>query len=44
MYSHGDHLGHVTLTIYACFHSLFLTMLHIKFDFDWPSGVTVEGV
>ena len=37
-YSHGGHLGHVTMTINANFHSLFLSMLHIKFGFDWPSG------
>ena len=30
--SHGGHLGYVTMTIYANFHSLFLRMLHIKFD------------
>ena len=33
---HGSHLGHVTLTIYINFYSPFLTMLHIKFGFDWP--------
>ena len=38
IYSHGGHLGHVTLTIYIHFHSHFLTMLLIKFGFDWPSG------
>ena len=32
--SHGGHLGHVTLTIYTNFHSPFLMMRHIKFDFD----------
>ena len=36
IYSHGGHLGHVTLTSYTNFHSLFLRMLHIKFGFDWP--------
>ena len=34
IYSHGGHLGHVTLTIYINFHSLFLRMLHINFGFD----------
>ena len=24
IYSHGGHIGHVTMTIYANFHSLFL--------------------
>ena len=38
IYSHGGHLGHVTLTIYTNFHSLFLRMIHIKFGFDWPSS------
>ena len=44
IYSHGDHLGHVTMTIYANFHSLFLRILHIKFDFDWLSGYREEDV
>ena len=43
-YSHGGHLGHVTLTIYTNFHSLFLRMLHIKFGFDWPSGFREEDL
>ena len=30
IYSHGGHLGHVTLTIYTNFHSPYLTMLHIS--------------
>ena len=34
IYSHGGHLGHVTLTIYINFHSLFLRMLHIEFGFN----------
>ena len=38
IYSHGGHLGHVTITIYTNFHSLFLRMHHIKFGFNWPSG------
>ena len=44
IYSHGSHLGHVTLTHYTNFHSLFLRMLHIKFGFDWPSGFRDEDV
>ena len=44
IYSHGRHLGHVTLTIYTNFHSLFLRMLHKKFGFDWPSGFREEDV
>ena len=38
IYSHGGHIGHLTLTVYTNFHSLFLRMLHKKFGFDWPSG------
>ena len=38
IYSHGSHLGHVTLTFYINFHSLFLTMPHLKFGFYWYSG------
>ena len=38
IYSHGGHLGHVTLTIYINFHFLFLRMLHIEFGFDWLSS------
>ena len=34
IYGHGGHLGHVTLTIYTNFHSLFLRMLHKRFSFD----------
>ena len=44
IYSHGGHLGHVIMTIYANFHSLVLRMLHIKFGFDWPGGFTEEDV
>ena len=38
IYSHGGHLGHVTMTIYVNFHFLFLRMVHIKFGFDWLSS------
>ena len=34
---HGDHLGHVTSTIYISFLSYFPKRLHIKFGFDWPA-------
>ena len=44
IYSHGSHLGHVTLTIYIYFHSHLLTMLLIKFGFDWPSSFREEHV
>ena len=38
IYGNGDHLGHVTWTIYTNFRSPFPRRLHIKFGFDWPSG------
>ena len=44
IYSHGGHLGHVTLTIYTNFRSPFLRMLHMKFGFDWPSGFRGEDL
>ena len=42
IYSHGGHHGHVPLTIYTNFHSLFLKMLHIKFSFDRQSGFSED--
>ena len=42
IYSPGGHLGHVTWTIYINFRSPFLRMLHMKFEFDWPSGFIEE--
>ena len=44
IYSHGGHLGHVTLTIYINFLSPFPRMLHMKFGFDWPIGFRGEDV
>ena len=44
IYSHGGHLGHVTLTIYINFLFPFPRMLHMKFGFDWPSGFSGEDV
>ena len=44
IYSHGGHLGHVTLTIYINFHSLFLRILNKTFGFDWPSGFRGEDL
>ena len=40
--SHGGHLCHVNLTFYIKFHSPYLTMLHIRFDFNRPSGFREE--
>ena len=44
IYSHGGHLGHVTMTVYPNFHSVFLRMHHIKFGFDSPSSFRDEVV
>ena len=38
IYSHDDHLGHVTWTIYANFCSPFLRQFLKKFGFDLPSS------
>ena len=37
IYGHGGHLGPVTCTIYTNFDSPFIRMLHMKFEFEWPS-------
>ena len=44
IYGRGDHLGHVTWTIYTNFCSPFPRRLHIKFGFDWPSCFGGEDV
>ena len=44
IYSHGGHLGHVTLTIYINFRSPFLRMLHMTFGFDWTNGFREEDL
>ena len=44
IYSHGGHIGHVTLVIYINFHSPYLRMIHMKFCFDWPSGFRGEDL
>ena len=38
IYSHGGHLGHVTLTIYINLCSSISRIQHIKFGFDWSSS------
>ena len=44
IYSHGGHLGHVTMTIYIYFHSPFLRMLHMTLGFDWTNGIREEDL
>ena len=43
-YSHGGHLGYVTWTIYTNIRPPFLRMLHMKFGFDWQSGLREEDL
>ena len=38
IYGRGGHLGHVTQMPRTNFRSPYPRGLHIKFDFDWPSG------
>ena len=38
IYGNSGHYGHVTRTISANFCSPTSKKLHMKFDFDWPSG------
>ena len=44
IYRHGGDLGHVIWTIYLNFLSPLPRRLHIKFGFDWPSGLRREDV
>ena len=44
IYGHGGHLGHVTRTIFTNFCSRVLRSLHMKFEFNWPSGFRGEDV
>ena len=43
-YKHGGHLDHVTWTIYTNFEVPFPRRFHIKFGFDWPSGLRGEDL
>ena len=44
IYGDGDHLGHVTWTIYTNFCSSIPMSLHKKFGFDWTSCFGGEDV
>ena len=44
MYDHGSHLGHVTWTIWTNLTSPIAKMLHMKIDWNWPSGFRGEIV
>ena len=43
-YGRGGHLGHMTRTIWTNFRSPTLRSLHMKFEFNWPSGFRGEDV
>ena len=40
----AGHLGHVTQILRSNFCSPYPWMLHIKFDFDWPSSFREEDL
>ena len=40
----GGHVGHVTRTVWTNFRFPIPEKLHMKFDFDWPSGFRGEDV
>ena len=44
IYGHGGHLGQLTATILAIFHSPNLRRLHMKFEQNWPRGSREEVV
>ena len=44
IYGRDGHLGHVTQMPRTNFRSLYPRRLHIKFEFDWPSGFGGEDV
>ena len=44
IYGRGGHLGRVTRTIWTNFCFRVLRSLHMKFEFDWPSGFRGEDV
>ena len=44
LYGHGGHFGHVTWTPYANLRSPIPWRLHMKFDFNRPSGSRGEDV
>ena len=44
IYGCGGHLGHVTQMPRTNFRSPYPRRLHIKFGFDWPSGLGEEDL
>ena len=44
IYGHGNHLGHVTRTIWTNFHSPISRRLHMEFGFNRSSGFRGEAV
>ena len=38
IYGRGRHLGHVTKMFCLNFNCLIIRSLHMKFEFNWPSG------
>ena len=44
IYRHGDHLGHMTWTIYINFRFPFPRRFHMKFGIDWPSDFRLPNL
>ena len=44
IYGCGGHLGHVTWILQSNFRSPYPWLLHIKLQFDWPSGFREEDL
>ena len=44
IYRLWGHLSHVTITIYINFDKPIIRSLHMKFEFNWPSGFRGEDV
>ena len=44
IYGRGSHLGHVTQMPRTKYRSPYPRRLHIKFGFDWQSGLREEGL
>ena len=44
IYGHGGHVGHVTRIIRTTFCSPDPWRLHVKFGYNWPSGLGGEVI
>ena len=44
IYGHGGHVDHLTMTIWTNLRSSYCQILHMKFDWNWPSDFWGEAV